>query len=646
MVQKFSYSWLCEYLATPAPTPEVISELLTFHAFEVEDVEKHNDDTVISLKILPDRGSDCLCHRGIAREIATLTNTPLRHDPLLLPVTIPSTDVIAVTIEDADSCPRFTASLITGIKVGSSPDWLRAQIEAIGARSINNIVDATNYVMYAMGQPLHAYDASKFPKVDGVWQFVVRRATPGESVSLLPESGKSDDRVITLKGGELLIVDGSSNTSIGLAGVKGGRFAGVDTDTTDIIIEAAHFHPGRTRTTARGLGIVIDASKRFENEPSRALPPLSQQAVVDLIIKIAGGECQGMIDVYPNTKQPPAVAVTPEHVCALLGVTIAREEIISILKRVGVTVLENADGSLVCTGPLERTDLNIPQDFIEEVGRVYGYSHVASVVPTTVPLAAINSRHYYSELVREVLLKLGFSEVVTSTFRDMDEIGLQSSLASDKSFLRSSLAPAMSEVLTKNAPLIDLLGTTDTRVFEIGTVFKKEAGTVREHFSLALGVRLKTTGYSGKEDTIVDSVLVALQPILRTVSWTTADGVAECNLSHVVASLSLPLSYSATSAAPAITFQSFSVYPSVSRDIAMWVNEGTDVGVVESLLRTASGILLVRLTHVDTFTKEGRTSLAFRLVFQSKEKTLDSSEVDALMESVYQAAVKAGFEVR
>jgi phenylalanyl-tRNA synthetase beta chain len=393
---------------------------------------------------------------------------------------------------------------------------------------------------------------------------------------------------------------------------------------------------------------VIDASKRFENEPSRALPPLAQQEIVDLISKIAGGECVGMIDEYPNKKQPLPVTLEPAQVCALLGVEISTPEIVSILRRVGVLVVENSDNTLTCTGPVERTDLNLTQDFIEEVGRVYGYHHIVSVVPTTVPLAEINSRHYHSELVRDALTALGFSEVVTSSFRDTDVIGLESSLASDKSFLRSALAPAISDGLTKNAPLIDVLGTIDTRIFEIGTVFTNDGGTVAEHFSLALGVRLKTTGYSGKEDKIIAAAIVTLAPILGSdVSWTTAQGVSECNLSHAVALLPIPTSYNQTPAASVITFESFSVYPSMSRDIAMWVEEMTDTSAVEAVLSMSASPLLARLTHTDSFTNaEGRTSIAYRLVFQSKEKTLDSSEVDALMESVYAAAAKAGFEVR
>ncbi|MES2748800.1 MAG: phenylalanine--tRNA ligase subunit beta [Patescibacteria group bacterium] len=646
MVQKFSYNWLCDYLAEPKPSVEAISEALTKHAFEVEGIEGEGDNAVIELKILPDRGSDCLCHRGIARELSTILNTEMQNDPLEAMVSLAPTSSIAVTIEDVDACPRFTASIVRGVKVGPSPEWLQKRLQAIGVRSINNIVDATNYVMFDMGQPLHAYDAGKFPQKDGVWNFVVRKATAGEQVSLLAEGGKTEDRIVTLRGGELLIVDGASNTAVGLAGVKGGRFAGVDDATTDIIIEAAHFEPGLTRRTARGLGIVIDASKRFENEPSRDLPPLAQQNIVDVIIKIAGGEPGGLLDVYENKKTPPPVEVHPRNVQALLGIEISTSAMVSILKRGGITVDEQGD-VLICTGPIARTDLNIEADFIEEVGRVYGYHHVVSVVPEAVPLTEWNTRFMYCEEVRNALVALGFTEIITTTFRNQDEIGLQSSMASDKCFLRSELTSSLQDALTRNAPFTDLLGTRDTRLFEIGTVFTRENGVVAEHYSLALGVRLKTTGYSGKEDALLTEVIAQLETALgMKLPFVSREGVAELNLTDVIAALPPKHQYETVAQSADVTYSSFSIYPSITRDIALWVPEGTDVATVTNTIREAAGPLCVRLTHLDTFTKEGRTSLAFRLVFQSKQKTLAANEVDTPMGVVYDAASKAGFEVR
>ncbi len=642
-----SYNWLKDYLGDQVPAPEKIAELLTFHAFEIESVEKNDGDTVIDVKILPDRSSDCLSHRGIAREIATLLGASLKHDPLTVAPTLLPTDAITVSIANPALCPRFTAALVTGITVGESPAWLKDRLAALGQRSINNIVDATNYVMYAIGQPLHAYDADLFPQVDGKWQFGVRPATAGETVSLLAEGGKDEDRIVTLKGGELLIMDESSGTPIGLAGVKGGRFAGVTSTSKNIIIEAAHFDPVRTRQTARGLGIVIDASKRFENEPSRDLPPYAQVEIINLITEIAGGTFVGYIDVYPTPKTNPAVVVSPVQVNALLGLTLGVDEMVSILHRVGVVVTKNDNLTLTCVGPFERTDLNIAEDFIAEIGRVYGYGHIVSVVPKPAPLVEINARHYYSEKVRSALLANGFSEVITSSFRKKDQISLLSSLASDKGCMRSSLTPNIAEVLDRNAPFTDLLATTDTRVFEIGTVFTKTETGITEHVSLAFGVRTKQAGYSGKEDAVVAAMQQAIDAALSTtIQWRTEKGVAECNFSELLAQLPTPAQYEEVVVAPEITYTPFSLYPAMTRDIAMWVPEGTMVVDVEALLNAAAGPLRVRTTHVDSFTKDARTSLAFRLVFQAPDRTLTDEEINTVMEAVYQAAQTAGFETR
>ena len=641
-----SYSWLKDYLGENAPTAEKIADLLTFHAFEIDGVEEAGNDTVIDVDVLPNRSSDCLSHRGIAREIATLTDTILEHDPLQSKPQLSDTDKITVDISDTHACPRFTASLITNIEVKESPDWLKERLQAIGQRPINNIVDATNYVMLAIGQPIHAYDADLFPQVDGQWQFGVRFAKEGETVSLIAEGGKDEERDVELKGTELLIIDESSNTPIGLAGVKGGRFAGVHEGTKNVIIEAAHFDPTVTRKTARRLGIVIDASKRFENEPSRNLPPYGQQEIVKLITNIAGGTYEGTLDEYPKPTENQSVIVTEKKTNALLGLSLTPEKMSVILSRVGCQVEETA-GGLKATGPWERTDLNIEEDFIEEIGRVYGYDHVASVVPESVPLAELNTRHYYSEQIRGTLLGLGFSEVITSSFRNKDKIQLQNALASDKSYVRSSLTKNIAEVLDKNATYTDLLGTADTRVFEIGTIFDKTADSVSEHVALCIGVRVKPSGYTGKEDKILKAVLTRIETDLNTpVDWSIEKGVAEINLSDILSTLPAPTEYDPVPTVGEITYQPFSPYPSVARDISLWVSEGTEVREVETILNEAAGTLCVRTTLFDEFTKEGKISYAFRLVFQSHKKTLTDEEVNKVMDEVYKAVTDQGWETR
>lgn len=645
-----SWNWLKEYIGDTDLTAAEAAELLGMHAFELEGVEEKGNDTIIDVDILPNRSSDCLSHRGVARELASITRTPLAHDPLAgEPAALPATDLISVSIADATACPRFSASLMKDVVVGESPDWLKERLKAIGQRPINNIVDATNYVMFAIGQPIHAYDADLFPQVDGTWQFVVRYAREGEQVHLIPEGGKDEERVVECIGTELLIVDGSSDTPIGLAGVKGGSFAGVHAGTTKVIIEAAHFHPTITRKTARRLGIVIDASKRFENEPSRELLPYTQVEITKLIADIANGTLVGAIDEYTEKQKSTTVAVHPARVNTLLGLTLATEEMVPILESTGATVTLSGD-VISATHPWERTDLQIEEDYVEEIGRLHGYQHIAAIKPTAVPLAEINIRHYYAEQIREVLLNAGFSEVITSSFRKKDTVQLRNALASDKSYLRSTLTKNLIEVLDKNAGFTDLLGTIQTRVFEIGTVFHKTETGVAEHVAVAFGVRVKPSGYSGKEDAFVAEAIELVNSVVGdTATWSVAQGVAEMNLTAALANLPQPTEYTTVTRGAEISYQPFSTYPHMTRDIAMWVSDSPGESLtkeVEHVLNNAAGPLRVRTTFVDEFAKDGRTSLAFRLVFQSDEKTLTDEEVNAAMDAVYKAAEAAGWETR
>jgi phenylalanyl-tRNA synthetase beta chain len=644
---KIVHSWLKDYLGEALPPVETVEELLTFHSFEVDGVEEVEGEAVIDISVLPNRASDCLCHRGMAREISSLIGVPLENDPLLEKPDLATTDKVSITIESAEACPRFSAALITDITVGESPAWLQTRLRALGVRSINNIVDATNYVMYALGQPMHAYDADLFKQVEGKWNFVIRNARPGETISLLAEGGKDEDRVIELTGTELLIVDGATDTPIGLAGVKGGRYAGVHAGTKHVIVEAAHFHPTITRKTARRLGIVIDASKRFENEPSRELVPYAQSEIVKLITDIAGGTFEGWVDEYKEAKTNPAVVVPTVQVNALLGLTLGVTEMEDILRRIGTDIVAKDTNTFTVVGPWERTDLLIAEDFIEEIGRIHGLHHVVSVAPEAVPLAEVNVRQFYTEAIRQELIQNGFSEVITSSFTNKDVIQLQNSLASDKSCLRSSLGKNLHRVLDANFTHTDLLGMSDVRVFEIGTVFDKTEMSVSEHTSISVGVRTKGNGYNPKDDALLKPACDTIEQVLGVkLVWQIEKGVAEANLSAVFDTLNVPTSYGEYVSKPINTYKPVSVYPAMSRDIALWVKEEELAFNVESTIAHAAGDLVVRLALFDTFTKDGRTSYAFRLVFQSFEKTLTDEEVTTYMDTIYKVVTEKGWEVR
>jgi len=644
---KVNYAWLKDYVGDVLPDTGEVTRLLTEHAFEIDGVETVGNHAVIDVDVLPNRSSDCLCHRGVARELATILNTDLKYDPFQVTPNLAATDKIKVTIADMQACSRFTAALITGVEVKESPGWLKERLESLGQRSINNIVDATNYVMYAIGQPLHAYDADLFPMVDGAWQFGVRFATAGEIVEILPEGGSTEPRQVECIGTELLIIDESSNTPIGLAGVKGGQYAGVHAGTTNIIIEAAHFHPTITRKTARRLGIVIDASKRFENELSRDLPPYAQHEIIKLIEDIAGGEYEGTLDVYAEKKSNPAVPVRVAKTNTLLGLALSQAAIAEIIARTGSTVTELEPGVLSCTGPWERTDLLIEEDFIEEVGRLHGLLNIVSVVPEKATVTEVNSRQYYSEKIRQVLLAEGFSEVITSSFQNKDQIQLQNALASDKSYVRSSLYPNITAVLDANFAHTDLLGLCAVQVFEIGTVFDGADSGVSEHVALAIGVRQKGNGYTQKDDVLLESACVAVADALgATIEWMSKQGVAEANITKVINDLPVPTSYEPAVERLTTTYSAVSPYPAIARDIALWTGADFEAERVAAILKEAAGSLCVRIDLFDTFEKDERTSYAFRLVFQSNERTLTDNEVGGIMNTVTEVATQKGWEVR
>ena len=640
-----SYHWLQDYLGKDLPTPEELAELLAAHAFEVDDIKVVGDDTVLDVDVLPDRSSDCLSHYGLALELAAILDQPLVFDPLASDPQLDTVDTISVSIEDVQACPRFTAQLLKNVTVGPSPAWLQARLQAMGQRPINTVVDATNYVMYALGQPLHAYDAQKFATPDGAWQFGVRTALAGETVDLLGEGESGAERNLELAGSELLITEATSDTPIGLAGVKGGRYAEVDTNTTDIIIEAAHFDPVLTRQTARRHNIVIDASKRFENEPARILPAYAQVMIAKLLADIAGATSAGWIDVFSEQKLPPQVDVRPERVDRLLGLELSVDTIVDYMRRLRVRVV-NADDVLQCTGPANRTDLNIEEDFIEEIGRLHGYANVPAVVPEPRPISEVSKLHYYTERIRVRLLELGCSEVITSSFRKKDEIRLKNALASDKGCLRSALSNNIHTALDRNAPHVDLLGVDDIRLFEIGTVFTRQESGLSEHTALAIGVRVRPSGYSGKEDKILEVLTAAVAEIIGPAQWQTEKGVAECNLSELLEQLPEPTAYEPVASRQSVTYRPYSVYPSVSRDIALWVNEGTTSEAVEEVLRENAGSLCVRIRLFDEFSKDGRISFAFRLVFQASDRTLVDQEITDVMNAVYERVAEKGWEVR
>ena len=773
-----SYTWLRRFFDDELPSPEVLAEKLTFGAFEIEGIEKKGDDTAIDVKVLPDRACYALSHRGIAREIATLCELPMK-DPLRdrAPQFDPLTEDISVAVRDAERCPFYAAALIKGVKVGPSPAWLKEHLESIGQKSINNIVDATNFVMFDLGTPLHAFDADRLSGRIGV-----RAAKAGETITVLGGAEK------TLTEDMTVIVDDEADMPIAIAGVKGGTYAELKDSTTNIIIEAAKFEPIRTRKTAVALNLKTDASKRFENNIAAELPMYGIEAVVELIMEVAGGDLIGYATTALPYKLPYKLGVSTEEVNRVLGTQLAESDITVLLKRQGfvfekiedprayalavareqigkpyklgasitreaphvfdcsslvayayaragvpiprvsvdqylwgdpvekaqlaagdliffntgnqdVSVwYESADfirGAKVPEGvshvaiyagngtcvhgrksagavveeslaevesrtqvvgyrrvnaatprlsvdvPFERFDLRIPHDMIEEVGRVYGYGNIkAEALPPADGKPELNPRWAASEAVRKVLGDLGFTEVYTYTLRDDGDVRLANALAADKSTLRKSLAPGLVEALAKNEYNAPLLSIDAVKIFEIGNVFEGEG----ESLHVAVAVRPITPKKRAERanEALIDVKAAIEKAFDVSIDQSLNDEVLECELPTYrdLRNPDMPL------VAEGVQYQTLSIYPFVLRDIALWVSEGTFTDEVRALIIEQGGETLIRIDQFDEFTKDGRTSYAFHLVFQSAEKTLSDQEVNGVMEGIQNALKNKGWEVR
>ena len=270
-----------------------------------------------------------------------------------------------------------------------------------------------------------------------------------------------------------------------------------------------------------------------------------------------------------------------------------------------------------------------------------------SVLPPTITAVEVNLRQYNTEAIRRELLQVGFSEVITSSFSNKDIIELQNALASDKRFVRGNLTQNISKALDQNFVHCDLLDIPHVRVFEIGTIFDKTDTSVSEHIAIALGVRTKGNGYNSKDDAILETARETVEQLLgTTLEWKNEKGVAEANLSAVWSNLTKPSHYEAYAPSIPAQFKAISTYPAVSRDIALWVSDGVVSSEVEALIAQTAGELCVRISLFDSFSKDGRTSYGFRLVFQSFERTLTDVEVNTFMEPVYGAVAGKGWEVR
>ena len=621
------------------------------------------DDHVLEIEITPNR-PDCLSVLGVARELSALTGRRLRPPKIAVRESRAAARAQAkIRVEAPDLCPRYTLRVIDGLRVGPSPAWMAARLRACGLRPISNVVDVTNYVLWELGHPLHAFDAAGVTEAT----IVVRRAAAGERFTTL------DGQARTLDASMLVIAD--PQRAIGLAGVMGGQNSEVSASTTRVLLESAYFDPGSIRRTSRALSLRTDAAYRFERGADiEGLLDANDRAAA-LMAELAGGTvARGVLDAYPRRRKPVRVRLRMERVERVLGVAPTRAHARRILTGLGLDVRPRG-ATLDVEVPSFRRDLAMEDDLAEEIIRVWGYDKIPSTLPggQTVEVARESDQLRQEDVLRRALAGAGLMEAVTSSFTDRarndalgagEPLSLLNPLSQDAAYLRRHPLDGILGVVAVNARHQQ----SDVRAFEIGKTYEAAAGGdtgtaeprwltlavsgargaaanghtadvydakgLAEHALGALGVQTSTRA---------GGALGGFEPDCHA-SLVTAAGEVVAEFGEVAAPTRTVLGIDAPVFAAAVrldplpwarTFERYQTlprFPSVDRDMAFLVPDpGPSAAQVEAAIRREAGPLLREVVVFDVFRlPDGRRSVAWRLTFQAEDRTLTDDEINAI----------------
>lgn len=633
------------------------------------------DDARIVLDITPNRG-DLLSHLGVARELAggdvRLPTLPGAGDAgRRVVIEGERAGAVGVRVDDTDSCPRYLAALIRGVRVGPSPGWLDARLRAIGQRPINNVVDATNYILHELGQPLHAFDAAKL----GGEQIIVRPARDGETLRTLDGVERKLD--------ESMLVIADASVPVALAGIMGGADSEVTADTIDVLLECALFDPATTRRTRTALGLSTDASYRFERGVDPEGMDTALRRAVDLILAVAGGAVEGAAHVGSELEPRRTIVLRELRVEQVLGVPFTTAQLADLLAPIGFDVdARDADSITVRVPGFRSYDIAREDDLVEEIARRHGYDAFPEELrPFRVGALQDDPLSRLEDRLRTLFVGAGFFETRSVPFVGEKEgdVALLLPLASNESRLRRTLLHTLVHRLEYNFAR----GTADLRIFELGTVFApgdpgelpREAAHAAavftgarapEHWSTrteafdafdlkAVGELLADTLQLEMRATEAGDLPDAFGPLLTSPLFALSAGDGE------VVGAAGRLDPSAIDA-PAwagdiwaielvirpdmlvrreFTLRQPPLYPGIQRDLALLVPVAIPASDIEATIRESAGALLQDVAPFDLFTGKGvpagMRSIAFRLHFRSPERTLTDQEVDEAVARVLRA---------
>lgn len=638
------------------------------------------NDVVLEFELTANR-ADCFSVFGLVREIAAITgNKP--HFPEIKVNEDDNTklnDIFSVEIADPDLCSRFSTRMLKNVKIGPSPEWMQQRLEGAGIRSINNVVDVTNFVMIELGHPMHAYD---YDKITGK-KLIARRAIEGEELHTL------DDTSRKAKGEMLVIAD--SEKAAGLAGIMGGFETEITDTTTTVVLESADFYGPCIRRTARACGLSSEASGRFERGIDSETTIKALNRAAQLLQEMgACSVCEGIVDVYPNPKQPVYVTFTPEQINRHLGTDISKDVMINIITSVGFDITKDENDEITVKVPSWRNDVTRMADISEEIARLYGFDKINSTLPSGASMQGTQSaKQTFIDKVKASLSSQGLYETISfaltneETFNKLNvpqesplrkAVPIMNPLSDEYPLVRTTLLSSIFDNLARNLARKN----DDVALFEVGSVFFPKALPVTElpdevvKIAGAITGRRNAQGWNQANDMVdfydAKGIIEELLANLRVTRYTVEAGthyamhpgktalfkkgrdviatVGEIHPAVLSAyGITKPVyifELDATTVMKYMTkdlkYKALPKYPATSRDLAMLVDVDVNAADIEKAMTKAAGQNLTQITLFDVYTgkqvEEGKKSLAFSLTFQSNDKTLTDAEIDPAIEKI------------
>lgn len=638
-----------------------------------------SNDFAFELGITPNR-PDCLCHLGVARDVAAIYKKKYSIPRYKLSESkkISTKKLATVRVENTIECPRYTARIIQNVTIQESPDWLKHLLVAAGLRPINNIVDATNFIMLECGQPLHAFDYDTLSQ----HTIIVKNAAAGEKFTTL------DGKTHQLIGSELMICDGEK--SVAIAGVMGGLNSEISSTTKTVLLESAYFSPTSVRKTAKRLGLSTDASYRFERGIDPNITAEASARAASLIVDISGGEVvQGIIDLYPKKITSKKIALSALRVNSILGSNISFKEIKTILASLEIKSIPGKEkNTLVCSIPTFRPDIEQEIDLIEEIARMYGYDNIENKSSSEVVFSVPDKNELKIKSIRQWCVSNGLHEILTNSLIDRSTaklfsenfVTVKNPLSVELEILRPSILSTMLQTIVHNYNH----GATRLHLFEIGRQFSSssENGTYLKGFEEKNILGICLTGDAeqitwSEKPRIVDvfDIKGVVLSLLKSIGLDNIDLIyynAPSSLTELTIGIEINNTYvgqigrcnsvilqkfkiekdvfyaeldldKIVKFDTVKRFKEFSKFPTVIRDVAFVVNKQINVGEIEKEIHSVGGEIFTSVTLFDLFEGkslgEGKKSVAFSININSAEKTLTDGEIDKIVNSVVNAVV-------